>query len=233
MDSNLSVRFSGANWFPQENEEVVIGGAGGIGSWLALLLARIGFKIYLVDFDRVEMHNIGGQFFKVDDVSMYKTQSVNDSIQELCGTSINTINERVEENFQYGTSFMFSAFDNMKARKNLFKSWKYRVNKPYAKTPIFIDGRLTMEQLQIFCVTEENMDVYERDYLFNDSEVEDTACTTKQTSHSAAMIASHMVGFFTNHIANIHEGAKHRAVPFKYEYFIPCDLTISDYHESV
>jgi hypothetical protein len=43
----------------------------------------------------------------------------------------------------------------------------------------------------------------------------------KQTSHSAAMIASHMVGFFTNHMTNNAVGEKDRTVPFFWEYFIP------------
>ena len=82
-----------------------------------------------------------------------------------------------------------------------------------------------MEQLQIFCVTPDRIEEYERDHLFDDSEVEDAPCTMKQTSHSAAMIASHMVGLFTNHITNIYEREIIRDIPFYYEYFIPITLT--------
>ena len=85
--------------------------------------------------------------------------------------------------------------------------------------------RLTMEQLQIFCVTPDRIEEYEREHLFDDSEVEDAPCTMKQTSHSAAMIASHMVGLFTNHITNIYEREIIRDIPFYYEYFIPITLT--------
>lgn len=52
--------------------------------------------------------------------------------------------------------------------------------------PIFIDGRLTAEQMQIFCVTPKYISKY-KEHLFDDSEVEDAPCTMKQTSHSAAM----------------------------------------------
>ena len=127
MEAELNSRFSDASWFHQSGERVIIGGAGGIGSWLSLLLARVGFDIYLVDFDLVESHNIGGQFFKASDVGMYKTASVNQSIKSFCGNEINTLNERVGENFQ-GDIFMFSAFDNMEARKHLFNSWKKHLN---------------------------------------------------------------------------------------------------------
>ena len=82
-----------------------------------------------------------------------------------------------------------------------------------------------MEQLQIFCVTPDKIEEYEQEHLFDDSEVEDAPCTMKQTSHSAAMIASHMVGSFTNHITNIYERELIRDVPFYYEFFIPVTLT--------
>ena len=58
-------------------------------------------------------------------------------------------------------------------------------------------------------------------HLFDDTEVQDAPCTMKQTSHSAAMIASHMVGFFTNHMTNNAVEEKDRTVPFFWEYFIP------------
>ena len=70
------------------------------------------------------------------------------------------------------------------------------------------------------------MHIYETDYLFEDSEVEDAPCTMRQTSHSACMIASHMVASFTNHITNIYERETVRDVPFFYEFFIP--LTVTD-----
>ena len=94
--------------------------------------------------------------------------------------------------------------------------------------PIFIDGRLEMEQLQIFCVTPDKMEEYEKT-LFDDAIVEDLPCTMKQTSHSAAMIASLMTSFFTNHITNVREGMIVREVPFYHEFFIPMGLTNNNY----
>ena len=66
-------RFKEAPWFlsvPEEEKAVIhystinIGGAGGIGSWTALFLSRAGFYTYVQDFDTIETHNIGGQFFR-------------------------------------------------------------------------------------------------------------------------------------------------------------------------
>lgn len=216
-------RFKGAPWFPQGEEMVMVGGAGGIGSWLTFFLARAGFKPFLFDFDSIEEHNLGGQLFRHSDVGKAKVSAVSQIVKDFCGQEINAFPERINERSP-SHHFTFSAFDNMKARKDLFSCWKRSItNCPV--TPIFIDGRLESEQLQIFCVTPENMEEYEREHLFDDSEVEDLPCTMRQTSHSAAMIATHMVAFFTNHITNIYERENIRLVPFYYEYFIPANLT--------
>jgi len=216
-------RFKDAPWFPQRDELVMIGGAGGIGSWLAFFLTKAGFKPTIYDFDIIEEHNIGGQLFRPSDIGSLKVDAVFDIIKEFCGDEINTVSEKIDENSPTHY-FMFSAFDNMEARKHLFEVWKKSIpNCPV--TPIFIDGRLTMEQLQIFCVTPDKIEEYENNHLFNDSEVEDEACTMKQTSHSAGMIATHMVGLFTNHITNIYEREILRDIPFYYEFFIPLTLT--------
>ncbi len=217
-------RFKDAPWFPQTDELCLVGGAGGIGSWLSFFLVRAGFKPIVYDFDTIERHNLGGQLFRQSDVDRTKVSALHDILKTFCNEEITTFNEKVDENTPTH-HFCFSAFDNMKARKDFFEVWKKSIpNCPVQ--PIFIDGRLTMEQLQIFCVTPDRISQYEDEHLFDDSEVEDAPCTMKQTSHSAAMIAAHMVGMFTNHITNIYERQVHRDVPFFYEFFIPVNLTV-------
>ena len=221
-----NLRFQGLDWYSQDDAPVVVvGGAGGIGSWLSFFLARANFNVTLSDFDTVEEHNIGGQLFKKNQIGMYKAEAVGRNVSEF---STNTINAQIvkitEETATH--EFMFSAFDNMDARRAMFKVWKRSWNS--MNRPIFIDGRLNAEQFQIFCVTPENADVYERIHLFNDSEVEDAPCSAQQTTHTAAMIAGHMVGFFTNHITNINLRDEVREIPFMYEYFTPMNLTVSE-----
>lgn len=218
-------RFKDAAWFPKENETVMIGGAGGIGSWLTIFLARAGFSPIVYDFDLIEEHNLGGQLFRQVDIGTNKAHALFKIIQEFSNQDISTIAERITENSP-SHHFSFSAFDNMKARKDLFETWKRSIE-GCPVTPIFIDGRLEMEQLQIFCVTPDRIEAYEQQ-LFDDSEVDDAPCTMKQTSHSAAMIASLMTAFFTNHMTNIYEREVVRDIPFYHEFFIPLALTNND-----
>lgn len=215
-------RFKDAPWFPQNDELCLIGGSGGIGSWLTFFLVKAGFKPIVYDDDIIEEHNLGGQLFRTKDVNTPKVQAISNIVRDFCGDQITTFKERITADSPTH-HFCFSAFDNMQARKDLFQVWKKSIPN-CSITPIFIDGRLTMEQMQIFAVTPDRIEQYE-EHLFDDSEVEDAPCTMKQTSHSAAMIASHMTGIFTNHIANIYERENFRDVPFYYEHFIPVTLT--------
>lgn len=218
--SELRSRFKDAIWFPKEETELIIGGAGGIGSWLSISLARAGFLPIVFDFDRIEAHNIGGQAYSKQDIGDLKVDALKKRVMELCNIDLFTFNSAYDEN-SMASAYMFSAFDNMKARKDMFNNWK----KENSENPdaIFIDGRLTMEQLQIYCVTPDKIEEYEKT-LFDDSEVEEDPCTLKQTSHGALMIASLMTAFFTNHLTNVVEKAPVRDVPFFYEYFIPLNL---------
>ena len=231
-----SSRFKDAPWFPKEETNVIVGGAGGIGSWLTLMLSRAGFYPIVYDFDRLEGHNLAGQLYTKEDaeIGALKVDALKGLCKQFADTDITVMAEKyTKESMSH--HYVFSAFDNMQARKDMFADWKEYVQdikdlKELASKgeaiyqdegePIFIDGRLTAEQMQIFCVTPARIEEYEK-HLFDDSEVEDAPCTMKQTSHSAAMIASHMVGFFTNHMTNNAVKDKDRTVPFFWEYFIP------------
>lgn len=216
-------RFKGAPWFPQGQENILVGGCGGIGSWLVFFLAKIGYIPIVYDFDTIEPHNLGGQLFRSIDVGTHKVNAMSSICRDFCDINITGFNVKVDENTPTH-HFVFSAFDNMKARKDLFEVWKKSIPGSIV-TPIFIDGRLEMEHLQIFVVTPDRIADYEA-RLFDDSLIEDAPCTMKQTSHTAAMIATHMIGFFTNHIANIYERDTMRNSPFFWEYIVPISLTI-------
>lgn len=238
MTETHSSRFKDAPWFPKEKTDIIIGGAGGIGSWLSLMLSRAGFFPIVYDFDRLEEHNLAGQLYSKEDAEklMPKVEALKVLCKNFADTDIIVMNEKyTKESMSH--HYVFSAFDNMQARKDMFEAWEEYVaewqdfnttlkagEEDFSEfsvyTPIFIDGRLTAEQMQIFCVTPDRIEEYKK-HLFDDSEVEDAPCTMKQTSHSAAMIASHMVGFFTNHMTNNAEGDSVRNVPFMWEYFIP------------
>ena len=220
-------RFKDAPWI-DKNISVIVIGAGGIGSWLTLFLSRIGYNVRLYDNDIFEEHNMGGQFVSRSYMSSNKVNAVANLVTNFGGRAINTKNEWYTKTGMT-SKYMFACTDKMEPRRIAFENWfKYNSSKSNVDA-LFIDGRLLMEQMQILCVTPSDTKVYREKHLFDDSEVEEENCTMKQTSHSAAMIASLMTGFFTNHIANIKQGSKGRAVPFEYEYFIPLNMVSDEF----
>jgi len=222
-------RFKGADWFSWlYHRPVLLGGAGGISSWTSLFLSRLGCHIYVYDFDTFERHNASGQCVRLKDIGKDKTQVAVELAKEFSDHILIEGMGKYEEDSEAGP-IMISGFDNMTARKNMFHNWKnYVLTHPEeASEAIWIDGRLLSSSYQIFIVQGDNptnMERYE-EYLFEDSEVEETDCTLKQTTHCAAGIASHMIGFLTNFAANVVNGGKYNQIPFKYEYITEPNFT--------
>ena len=63
---------------------VAICGLGGLGSNIAISLARAGVgKLILCDFDRVDITNLHRQQYKADQIGMYKTDALADNLREI------------------------------------------------------------------------------------------------------------------------------------------------------
>jgi molybdopterin/thiamine biosynthesis adenylyltransferase len=227
-------RVKGASWFPLlYRKDVMVLGQGGIGSWTSLMLSRIGCTLHIFDMDSYEAHNMTGQVVKKSAIGKNKARAMVEIISEFSTSMVYDYNERYTED-SFASDIMICGFDNMVARKLAFNNWKKNLaNIPQGERHMafFQDGRLLAEQLQIFNLTgdcEPDIEEYEKKWLFDDAEVEEAECTFKQTSHCAAMIASHMVGFLTNWASNsdaINKGVPVvRNVPFMYEYLIPLNL---------
>lgn len=67
-----------------QNATVVICGLGGLGSNIAVALARSGIgKLILIDFDRVEITNLHRQQYKVSQIGQYKTEALIENLREI------------------------------------------------------------------------------------------------------------------------------------------------------
>ncbi len=122
LDPKVS-RFKDALWF-SPGLEIILVGAGGIGSYTALLLARQQAKIYLYDFDLIESHNRGGQLYKTKDIGLTKTAAIANTIREFTEQEIVQCGEFNSESAVL--PIMISALDNMKTRKLIFAVTKGR-----------------------------------------------------------------------------------------------------------
>lgn len=63
---------------------VAIAGLGGLGSHVAIFLARIGVgHLHLIDFDRVELTNLNRQQYFLEHIGMYKTEALRAEILRI------------------------------------------------------------------------------------------------------------------------------------------------------
>lgn len=212
--NSRTVRFSDAPWY-KAGLQVLIGGAGGIGSWLAFFLGRQDTELYIFDFDVIDETNMGGQHFTTSDIGKNKAECVAKQIEEFSDNkNVTALGKYEEDSFTH--NMVFAAFDNMAARELMFNKWLEYVNSEEMKDKpaLFIDGRLLAEDLQIYAVTRETADKY-TEYLWKDSEVDDVPCSFKATSHCSALIGSLMTGIYNNYLTNIHYGFEAREVPFR------------------
>ena len=63
---------------------VAICGLGGLGSGIAVTLARAGIgKLILIDFDRVDITNLHRQQYKADQIGLSKTEALAENLREI------------------------------------------------------------------------------------------------------------------------------------------------------
>lgn len=64
--------------------KVAIAGLGGLGSNIAIQLARIGVgHLHLIDFDKVDISNLNRQHYFIKHLGQYKTKALAEQIQEI------------------------------------------------------------------------------------------------------------------------------------------------------
>ena len=211
-------RFSDAPWMQKIDHVLTVGGAGGIGSWLLLFLSRASFykEIYLYEMDTIDQTNLAGQFFHKGQIGLMKSDAIRNNMEMFSNYSSMNILGKFEPGSMV-SPICLCGFDNMKARRDMFNAWKELPDRE-----LYIDGRLLMEDGQVYAVTKGKEKQYEAT-LFDDSELADAKCSMKATTHSGAHIASIMMAVLTNYLSNAYYYHDYvREVPFSYIFsFVP------------
>lgn len=105
-----------------ENASAAICGLGGLGSNIAIMLARAGVgKLTLIDFDRVDISNINRQQYLLRQIGMNKTDAMREIISEINPyTEITTHAVRIDESnigvLLGGESIICEAFDGAESK---------------------------------------------------------------------------------------------------------------------
>ncbi len=104
---------------------VAVCGLGGLGSNIAVALARAGIgKLILIDFDRVDMTNLHRQQYKADQIGMYKTEALAENLKEIAPYILLEVHtERITEDnaitLLKGADIICEAFDGAECKAML------------------------------------------------------------------------------------------------------------------
>lgn len=104
---------------------VAVCGLGGLGSNIAIALARAGVgKLILIDFDKVDIANLNRQQYKANQTGMYKTDALSENLKEIAPyISIEAHTMRIDESniveLLKDADVICEAFDNAEAKAML------------------------------------------------------------------------------------------------------------------
>ena len=162
-------------------------GAGGIGSFTGLTLAKMGFKnITAWDGDRINKENIPNQFYQETALGTFKTIQLRHNISIFTGTNINDYTRNWNVSFPL-SGLVIMAVDSMQTREEIFNH--IITNK---KVIGFIDGRMGGQQGEVYTVNMSNkkdVDFYQS-RLWKSHEVAPIPCTQKAIIYNVVWIAS-------------------------------------------
>lgn len=172
---------------PEEvlGKKITIIGAGAIGSFVTLSLAKMGFSnITVYDADDVSSENMNCQFYPINDIGQSKVDSLSRLVWDFTGIKLKVKDEYYHPN-DHGfirSDIVISAVDSMAARAMIFKN---------TMAAHFLDGRMGAEYIQTYHVNmedSEHRENYEKS-LYSDEEAVQERCTAKATMYTVNLVS--------------------------------------------
>lgn len=179
---------------------ILVIGAGGIGSWVVLALAKMGCSnITVVDPDKVEIHNIPSQFYRESQVDSLKVLALDDNIKDFTGANIECAALKFEEYWKTehrDFKIIISAVDSMESRKSI---WKLLQND--TTWELYIDARMGGELLRLLVIAAHFPTTIEKyEHIINTkAEASEEKCTAKSIVYNTFLcggLVAHIVKKF-------------------------------------
>jgi molybdopterin/thiamine biosynthesis adenylyltransferase len=167
-----------------ERYPITIIGAGAIGGWLALSLAKMGCRdLTIFDADSIEIENIGMQFYRYADIGRKKVEALSDLIYDFTEFRPRVIAERYMGEVPF-KGIVVSAVDSMDVRKIIWEAHRSRHD------TLLIDPRMGAETALLYafrCSDDPNYDAT----LYLDKDAVQERCTAKATIYTANLLAGY------------------------------------------
>lgn len=125
MQAALAKRIGRKLWEKVSSACVAVCGLGGLGSNIAVMLARAGVgKLCLIDFDKVDISNLNRQQYKAGQLGMYKTEALSEVLLEIAPyieieTHTVRMDERNTQELLRDADIICEAFDVAEAKAML------------------------------------------------------------------------------------------------------------------
>lgn len=178
---------------------ITIIGAGAIGSFTALSLAKAGFtNMTVYDFDTVDVVNLSSQFYRHTDIGKPKVQALKELIYDFTGESITVHNAPWYGSLHGHTleGIVIAAADCMKVRKDIFETCTtIALNVKY-----LIDPRMSAETLSLYALDPRDKEQAARyaKTLYTNEEAVQERCTAKATIYTVNLLAGLVVKTLKN-----------------------------------
>jgi len=176
-------------------------GAGGIGSVVGLVLAKMGVQdLTVYDPDIIEAHNLPNQMYRISDVGKPKVEALADICRDFAGIQIDAHVEEFPADAK-SEGILVSGVDSMAVRQHI---WQHNV-RLNPQVSVYIEARMGAQEGRIYTVTPydpDDIQLYEAS-LYSDEEASELPCTARATSYNAfylaGILASQVQKFVTGH----------------------------------
>ena len=180
-------------------QPVTIVGAGSVGSFVALNMAKAGFhNITVIDFDIVSPENIANQFYPLSAIGKPKVDALQELILQFTGVEINAFNTKFKA--IPITGLLIACTDNMAVRKEMYDAFCANVkdNSNDIQYPcMFIDARMGGKVYKIQAIPSYLHNTYT---WHTDEAAESTPCTEKTIIYNVLDIASKVVSIACQYV---------------------------------
>jgi hypothetical protein len=167
-------------------EKITIIGAGAIGSFVALCLAKMGFgDITIFDDDKIEEENMSCQFYRFKDIMRTKVEALQSLLVDFTNTLIEVRYERYKTGVFPG--IVISAVDSMEVRKQIWMN--HKLKSPGTKA--IIDPRMGAETALLYVMNPmdaSDIESYEKTFYTDEAAIQER-CTAKSTIYTACMLS--------------------------------------------
>ena len=170
---------------------ITIIGAGAIGSFASLQLAKMGFTNQTVwDFDDVSIENMNCQFYRFKDIGKPKVLALQELVRDFTNEEITVVNSKWDKD-AVTNGVVILAVDSMEVRKQIWND----IRQYHFTVKFLIDSRMGSEDALMYVMNPfdaKDVESYSKT-LYSNAEAVAERCTAKATIYTANLLSGMVV----------------------------------------